>query len=59
MDPSMIMYTEDSPHFHSAKDVVNALSASPWRSAARGAAECQASSAVSVPPPSLLKVGQL
>ena len=38
MDPSMILYTEDSPHFHSAKDDVNAHSASPWRSAARGAA---------------------
>ena len=33
MDPSMILYTEDSPHFHSAKDAVNAHSASPWRSA--------------------------
>ena len=33
MDTSMILYTEDSPHFHSAKDAVNAHSASPWRSA--------------------------
>ena len=33
MDPSMILYTEDSPHFHSAEDAVNAHSASPWRSA--------------------------
>ena len=33
MDPSMILYTEDSPHFHSAEDAVNAHSASLWRSA--------------------------
>ena len=39
MDPSMILYTEDSPHFHSAKDAVNAHSASPWRSAGPRSAE--------------------
>ena len=35
MDPSMILYTEDSPHFHSAKDAVNAHSASPWSAGLR------------------------
>ena len=39
MDPSIILYTEDSPHFHSAKDAVNAHSASPWRSAGPRSAE--------------------
>ena len=37
MDPSMILYTEVSPHFHSAEDAVNYHSASPWRSAGREA----------------------